>query len=279
MRAKRWLYNSACGAGALLLFCISTYLFISDKILEEILSKGLARHGYTCKTTSFGKAFPLGITARNLNIGDERGPLIKINRFDIRVKLLPLLKGSLVLACRATIGEGNISGKIMPLGNQKGELNAGNLRLDELPFITTVTGAQAKGMLNLQGGWQRQKQAVNGQIKLEIKEADLRGIKIGATPLPDAAYKTVQGSLALGGGKAVLTSLTLDGSGLYVRLRGDMPIVSPLENAPLNLTLELMPQPDFLEKQKFVFLLLLKYQTTPGRYEIPIRGVLAKPAI
>jgi len=34
-----------------------------------------------------------------------------------------------------------------------------------------------------------------------------------------------------------------------------------------------------MEKQKFVFLLLSKYLTSPGAYQIPIRGTLAKPAI
>jgi hypothetical protein len=40
-----------------------------------------------------------------------------------------------------------------------------------------------------------------------------------------------------------------------------------------------MPKPEFLEGQKFVFLLLTKYLTTPGHYQIPVRGTLAKPVI
>jgi hypothetical protein len=40
-----------------------------------------------------------------------------------------------------------------------------------------------------------------------------------------------------------------------------------------------MPKPGFLESQKFVFLLLTKYLTTPGHYQIPVRGTLAKPVI
>jgi len=33
-----------------------------------------------------------------------------------------------------------------------------------------------------------------------------------------------------------------------------------------------------MEKQKYVFLLLAKYLISPGAYQIPIRGTLAKPA-
>ena len=82
-----------------------------------------------------------------------------------------------------------------------------------------------------------------------------------------------------GDGAIKLESFTLEGEGLYVRLKGGLPLTMPLGAAPLNLTLELMPKPEFLERQKFVFLLLTKYLTSPGHYEIPIRGTLAKPAI
>lgn len=40
-----------------------------------------------------------------------------------------------------------------------------------------------------------------------------------------------------------------------------------------------MPRPEFLEKQKYIFLLLLKYQTSPGHYQLPVRGTLGKPSV
>ena len=77
----------------------------------------------------------------------------------------------------------------------------------------------------------------------------------------------------------MLESFTFQGEGLYARLKGYFPQATPLGDAPLNLSLELMPKPEFLEKQKFVFLLLNKYLTTPGHYDIPVRGTLAKPLL
>jgi hypothetical protein len=41
----------------------------------------------------------------------------------------------------------------------------------------------------------------------------------------------------------------------------------------------MMPKPAFLERQKFVFLLLTKYQSSPGAYSVPIHGTLAHPAL
>jgi type II secretion system protein N len=107
----------------------------------------------------------------------------------------------------------------------------------------------------------------------------MTGLKISGVPLPDADYPEVQGVLRAGSGTITLTSFTLQGEGIYSRIKGDMPLVGTLGAAPLNLTIELMPKPEFLEKQKFVFLLLAKYLATPGHYEIPLRGTLSSPRI
>jgi type II secretion system protein N len=154
-----------------------------------------------------------------------------------------------------------------------------HLRLEDIPFFPTATSARVKGNLQAQGSFWGKGDSTRGEARLEVKSVELAGMKIGELPLPDASYDVVRGALKVNNGKAVLESFTLQGEGLYVRLKGDFPVITPLGSAPLNLTLELMPKPDFLEKQKFVFLLLAKYLNSPGVYHIPIRGRLAKPAI
>ncbi|WP_277059036.1 type II secretion system protein GspN, partial [Trichlorobacter lovleyi] len=99
------------------------------------------------------------------------------------------------------------------------------------------------------------------------------------TPLPDAPYDTIRGMIRLAGRQATIDSFTLQGRELYVRLKGEFPLTDPAGAAPLNLTLELMPKPELLDRQKLVFALLTKYLVTPGQYRLPIRGTLAKPLL
>jgi type II secretion system protein N len=80
-------------------------------------------------------------------------------------------------------------------------------------------------------------------------------------------------------GNIRLESFTLQGEGIYMRISGDIPGGANAVNAPLNLVLEIMPNPDFLERQKLVFLLLTKFMVSPGNYRVPIRGTLLKPVI
>lgn len=275
---RRWLAIAAGITAAFLLFLIAVILFIPDRELRGVVERGLARAGYTFRAAQFGKALPLGFKVRNAELADDRGVLVKADEASVRLRLLPLLTGKVSFRCRARIGSGDVRADFSPLRGGEAQIAVSHLRLEDIPFFPTATGARVKGDARLAASFIGGKKP-RGEAQLEVKGVDLSGVKIGEMPLPDASYESVRGALKVEGEKAVLQSFTLQGEGLYVRLSGDFPVTSPLGAAPLNLALELMPKPDFLEKQKFVFLLLTKYLTTPGHYQIPIHGTLAKPAV
>jgi type II secretion system protein N len=264
---------------ALLLFVICVILFIPTAELRKIAEQAFERAGCTFQAKEFGKAFPLGVRARNLEIADERGPLLRADSASIRLRLLPLLAGKVSFSYRATIGNGDVRGDFAPMPGGEAHVEISHVRLEDIPFFRTATGAGVKGDLQAQGSFRGKGNSTRGEARLEVKNVELAGVKISEMPLPDALYDTVRGALKVKNGKAVLESFTLQGEGLYVRLKGDFPTITPLGAAPLNLALELMPKSYFLERQKFVFLLLAKYLISPGVYKIPIRGTLAKPAI
>jgi type II secretion system protein N len=277
---RRLLITAAGAAAAIVLLAFLVYFFIPDRQLEGVVTRGAESAGLTFTAKKFGKSLlPVGITATGVSIGTGKGTLLTADTLKLRLRLLPLLLGKVEIGYRLQIGAGQVRGELFPRGNGKSTLAVQAVKLEDLPFFPLVTGAQVKGELNASGFLGSRQRSATGELQVEVKKADLRGIRIGETPLPDAAYDNVRGALKISGGKASLESLTLQGEGLYVRLKGDLPASSPLAAAPLNLTLELMPKPDFLEKQKFVFLLLTKYQSSPGHYQIPIRGTVGKPAI
>lgn len=278
-RLRQRLMMGAWSAGAMFLLLLLSLLFISDRELQGVVSRFFEQQGYTFRSAEFGKAFPLGFKARKLEIGSENGAIIKADEVSIRLSVLPLLTGVVKFSFKARIGAGLISGEYSPSRGGFAVLETKNLQLEDIPFFTAVTGATVKGALTINGDIRELKNKATGKVQLEVRGADLRGVKIGETPLPDAAYHMVRGMLSVKSGRASLESFTLQGDGIFVRLKGDIPLGTAPAATPLNLTLELMPKPEFLEKQKFVFLLLMKYVTSPGSYQIPIRGTLAKPSM
>jgi type II secretion system protein N len=277
--ARRWATIAGMGIGGLLLFVTFVIVFIPAGGVKGLLERVLQDAGYTFRAGEFGKALPLGIKVRKLEVGDHRGLLFKADEAEVRLRLLPLLTGRLSFGYRAGIGGGEVRGGFSLNRGGEVDFQVSNVRLEEIPFFPTATGTRARGELKGEGSFTGRGSKTVGEARLEIRGVELAGVRIGEMPLPDATYDLVRGALKVNNGKAVIESATLQGEGIYVRLKGDFPVTAPINGAPLNLTLELMPKPDFLEKQRFVFLLLARYLVSPGYYRIPVSGTLAHPAI
>jgi len=274
---RRTLYL-ACGIpAALLLFLLLTLLFTPNHAIKGVLVRAAENAGYTLECTGLGKSFPLGLKADKVELGSDKGALLKLSNVKVRLELLPLFTGKARVPYRLSIGAGEAKGDL-DLGKSKGwSMQCRGVRLEDIPFFSTVAEARVRGELRLNGKLEAKNGAGTGELQLEVRAAEVAGVKIGSMPLPDAAYREVRGALKIDKGRAVLKSFTLNGDGIYVRLSGDTVLGTPLGASPLNLTMEMMPKPSFLERQKFVFLLLTKYQSSPGAFSIPIRGTLAHP--
>jgi type II secretion system protein N len=275
-RPLRW--GAAVVAG-ILITLVFTVILVPSREVEGVVERLLAREGYTFQAERFGKAFPLGIAARGVTIATDQGPVLRFDRITARLSLLPLLAGKVAVNWKVAVGPGRISGTYLPRKGGNGALEARGVRLEDIPFFRTIAGAEVKGTLSADASFAERGPQTSGELRLEVKGADVRGVAIGGTPLPDAAYDTVRGMIRMASGKAALDSFTLQGTDLYIRLKGNIPLASPPGASPLNLTLELMPQPAFLDRQKLVFVLLSKYLVTPGHYQLPVRGTLAKPLL
>jgi type II secretion system protein N len=276
---RRVLYLSLGIPAGLVCFLFLTLLFTPNDAIRGVLVRAAANAGYSLDATGFGKSFPLGLKARTLELSSEKGALVRLSEARLRLELLPLMLGRVQLGYSGKIGSGRLEGEIK-LGRTPGwSVQAREIRMEDIPFFSTVAAARVKGDLRLTGAVQSIKGIAEGDLQLEVRGAELAGVKLGDMPLPDASYQEVRGALRVEKGRALLKSFTLNGDGIYVRLKGDTALTNPLGNSPLNLTMEMMPKPAFLERQKFVFLLLTKYQSSPGAYSIPIHGTLAHPAL
>lgn len=274
-----WLKRCALTAVILPVFCLLTFIFIPSAEFQRLAQRMLAPYGLNLNSLSFGKAFPTGICAKGVTLSTQSGNILTLDSISVKLRIFPILAGRVIFSCDAKIGSGLLVGEAEITRNGRFELSASRVGLETIPFFKTVAGAQAKGDLRLKSEMRGNGKNSSGYLQIEAKELDLQGITISGTAMPDALYRTMQGMVRITGGKATMESVTLQGDGLYVRLSGDLPAGVNPAATPLNLKLELMPKPEFLESQKFVFLLLAKYMTTPGQYQLPIRGTLASPSL
>lgn len=278
MNRAKLAQGAGLGAAVLLLFVLFSYLLFPTSPIDAAIAGFLSRQGMTLAPPVHKSILP-GLVWDNLLLTSSDGPLLRSERLRVRVLLLPLLTGKAVFSGGVTIGAGQLDVRYAINGADALELAAEGISLVDIPFFKSVLGAKASGNLWSKGSLLRSKAGLNGDLKLEIKQLEFSGVKLGAFPLPDAARLKTQGMIRVSNGTARLESFTLEGEGIYMRLSGDLPTGANAATAPLNMTLEILPKADFLEKQKLVFMLLAKFMTSPGIYTVPIRGTLLKPAI
>jgi type II secretion system protein N len=268
----------AAAAGALL-FLFLTLLFVPATTLLGAANRGLAQNGLKLDAASIGKALPLGIKGTGITLSSTAGELLRVRKGRLLLELLPMLSGKVVLAIDAEIGSGTLVSSLSLFRTPATHILIKNVRLEDIPFFKNVADMKTSGILSAKVETSGPLAKAKGSVQLEIQGAELSGIKLGEMPLPDASYRTVQGMIRFNNGQGAIESFTLQGDDLYARLKGGLPLAEQLAATPLDLSLELMPKPALLERQKLVFLLLLKFQDTPGHYQIPVKGTLGKPQV
>lgn len=278
MKTSQLVRRTGIAAAVLALFLLFSYLLFPAARIDAVLAPVLSRQGLTI-TPAVHKTLLPGLAWDDFLLSSEQGPLLGCQRLQVRPLLLPLFTGRAVISGNAAIGKGHLNIRYALNGKAALDLGADGIALADIPFFKSVLGAKAAGRLWSQGVLQRSTKGLNGDLKLEIQQLEFSGVKLGAFPLPDAANLKTQGMVKVTGGKARLESFTLEGDGIYMRLSGEIPSGASAAVTPLSMSLEIMPKPAFLEKQKLVFMLLAKFMTSPGVYTVPIRGTLLKPQI
>jgi type II secretion system protein N len=262
--------------GCLFLACI--YLFLPTRQVNELISRLLADQGLSLSPEAHKTLLP-GLAWRQPVFSSDQGPILRFDRMAVRLQLLPLLTGRAVIGLTSALGAGRMEMEYGINGTDALELAIDGIQLSDIPFIKTVLGATAGGNLWSEGRLSRKAGMLSGDMKLDVKQLTFSGVKLGGFPLPDAANMRCQGMVRVTAGRARLESFTLQGDGIYMRLSGNLPDGANAATSPLDLTLEIMPKTDVMDKQKLVFLLLSKFAASPGVYKVPIRGTVLKPVI
>ena len=260
------------------LFVVCAYIFFPTSRINAAIDQVLSTQGLSLTPAAHKTILP-GLAWDDALLSSQQGPLLHFDHVAVRPLLLQLLLGRIVLASTATRGAGQIVIEQRLTGRQTVQVNADKLELGQFPLFKTILGARFGGSLWSEGLVTRGPKGWSGELKLEIRQLGFSGIRMGAFSLPDADNLTSKGMVRVTDGRVRLESLTLQGEGVYMRLSGDIPQGVNAESAPLDMVLEIMPKPEFLEKQKLVFLLMAKFMASPGVYRVPIKGTLLKPEI
>jgi len=276
MTRSNMLITCAALVTGCLFLPLLVWQMIPDQAIRQFLTRTLASQGFSLQARQLGTTFPIGLKATGLSIGDDVTSYLAMDRVTMQLRLLPLFTGKLAVNLESRIGTGTASAAVTLYPRTQGTLFVNNLDIASIPAATNAIEGSIKGTLNLEAAFRQTSGSVTGEAKLRINSLALSGAKVSAMPLPDLTVPETRGLLKLNGPAIDITNLAMQADGIYLRLSGKLPLTPA---APLNLTLELMPSAELLERQKSVFLIMFPYLTAPGHYRLPISGTLSSPQL
>jgi type II secretion system protein N len=276
-RSERLITALALVSGFFALLPLA-WSMLPDTTIQQAVSQQLASHGIAMQAGTCTTGFPFRIIARNVTLRDavDQKPLLVIDQLSIRLRLLPLVLGKATCTATGQIGAGLLSATVTIYPALRGELHLSGLPLDALPVLTSTLTGTVKGTALLEMRFTQQQGITVGEARLRIADLQLAQARLAALALPDLTIPETRGLLKLQGDTITVSSLALQGDGIYLRLTGTLPL-NP--SAPLSLALELLPTTELFERNRSLFLLMTPYQTAPGAFKLPIGGSLSSPQL
>lgn len=247
-------------------------MMIPEQVIRQFAIQTAASQGITLQARQIGTTLPLGLKGKEISVINKGKSLFALDQAVVRLRLLPLFTGKVALSVKASTGTGRANGNVYVYPQQKGNFQITDLELAAIPALTDAIEGEIKGTIKLDAEFKDN----TGEAKLRINSLGLSKAKLAAMPLPDLTVPETRGLLKFDNNKINIANMAMQGEGIYLRLGGSFSL-NP--DAPLNLKLELLPSAELLEKQKSIFLIMLPYITSPGRYTLPIGGTLSSPQL
>jgi type II secretion system protein N len=248
---------------------------IPESFLAGYLQRSLAGLGIALDLTGFKKGFFYTLHVDRASLtkltpsgngppasppggGRTEGPaFVVVQNLDIAPDMLSFLKLNPLFNFSGQIGQGRIRGAA---GREHGDLTAAvhgeRIDIGSLPILAQA-GIHGEGILAFDFRWRESR----GEISFSVAEARLSGTLAGNSAIPLNFFKSVKGLLTLGN-TITVNSLALEGSGVYVRVKGE------IREGSLDGRAEVMVDASF-PQHPLLQSFLERYRVSPGYYVIP----------
>lgn len=198
-----------------------------------------------------------GITLRN----ESGNALLSLDHFAGRINPWPLVTRELAVSFQGSRDGGSVEGEAN-LSRKKVKIHArlDSLPLGELPSLTSL-GLEAQGILNGALRFEDRR----GELRFSIRDLRLKGGSLLGLVMPVDLFSRANGAVIIDGNRRLLSSVSLEGRGLYARVKGE------IAGKTMDLQIEIMPDSFLLAEKPSSFSVMEKFKVSPGYYVIPIK--------
>jgi type II secretion system protein N len=262
--------------------------FPYQSLVDRLEAVGSSRLGLNFALTDVSFTLPSGLKVGRCTVRSEDGgePFFEATQVHTRLKVIPLLKGSLAFTVRGRAYDGSVNGSffLAPLHDVQRyrlRVTGEKVRLEGQPVVSELIGRPLTGV-------------VSGEIELEGEFADMLSSAGGGTfqlvdgscsiDSPFLREKTLKGlevsaSIVLSGGSLQVKNCQFKGQGLEGTVSGEVKLQPGLSTSILNLAGLGQVDPNLLnipaDKRRVAEAFLNQGKPLPFK----VRGTVAEPRL
>lgn len=232
-----------------------------EKTLVGLIAGAVGGGDLTVEVTGIKKGLFYSFVAETVEVKRSGKTILSAENVSCRLDLSSLFTLKPALCVDGNIAGGRMHGRIGLMGGSVAMEMTG-ADIDGLPFLAAAGlhgNGTFSGRLALNNG--------SGTVRFALIDAHLKPASFGGLTAPLDLFSTGRGALTVAGNTIGVTSFSLEGDGIYARLRGN------ITGKTVRMTMELMPAKSFVEKNP-IFTLLALYKDSPGHYSIPITSTV-----
>jgi type II secretion system protein N len=238
---------------------------VPESLLTNLVEGAMHDGNLRLRVSEMHKGLFYDFSCGSITLTKNSNPLLSVENIEGRINPLSLLLLKLNVLFNGDLSGGRVNGSI-DLFRGKSHVTAAirDAELEYIPFFA-ILGIEGQGILSGDINIRNAK----GTVTFAVAAAQFNPATFGGVAVPLDVFEQGRGALTVDGNALHIQSFALEGKGIYARLRGD------ITGGRMSLTMELMPEKTFKD-QNLVFLMLRRYEVSPGYYSIPLTGPLPR---
>lgn len=239
-------------------------IVIPESLIMNLTENSLKDKNITLETKGFKKGLFYSFKFDGITLKKTGDTLLSLENVGGRINPLSLLLMRLTLSFDADTSGGDIKGQINLLkGKTLVNIYIDNANVDEMPLLKVI-GLSGKGSLS----GELHLRDKSGDLRFFIKDARFADKSFSGINVPLNVFHNVKGAMVINGDTVEVTSFSLEGSGIYARIKGN------IRGGNIDLTMEIMPDSSFAGSS-YIFSMIDNYKVSPGYYVIPIKSTIS----
>ena len=239
------------------------FIAVPKSLLSGLITDSFQGSSVGIDTVNFQKGPFYDVSIGQLKVEKSGSTILSVDNLDGRFSFSSLLKLSPGIIFHGDVAGGTIHGTVyFSKGGRRIDAVLEGAHLEDVPFLTKA-GIDGKGIVS---GKYRADNS-KGSLEFTVDSADIKPYSFGGVPVPLNMFQKARGSMETDGRMLKIVSFTMEGKGIYARIKGSV------NGRMMNLTLEIMPDAS-LERQNPMFSMIRQYEVSPGHYSIPLRSTL-----